>query len=434
MRCKRLAWVLILLIAILSSVVLAAPNQEEGWSAYREGRNDEAYEIFSELFKQDPADEQINYGLGMSALEKGKLSHALFAFERVLMLNPENQRARLELARTYYLMGQSELARENFEVVMASDPPEKVRESIQIFLDRIEQQSEKIRYSGYLELSGFYDDNVNYGPASRNIDTLLGDLRVSDESTPKEAWGAALSLAGSFARELDGGLDWMAIGGISGYQSWMDDAYRQEMRLGQAYAGLRRMARTWLWDITANVADMRYGHEHLLKICGLGTVWLYSPDPRSQWISRAGVDYRDFGESERDAWYYSFEETFRRFLGRRRHSVALTAGGIYDDTASDGYRNYGAKLRLSGEVNLPWHSEAYAYIQCRRLEYAHITYTSLQKEDRRDTQWRGRVGLNKQLSPHWSIDAYYQATDNESNFDLYDYDRNLLTVSSRYSF
>jgi tetratricopeptide (TPR) repeat protein len=436
MRFNRVTGLLLFvcLFVLASGGVLFAQEIADGWVAYDAGRYDEAYDIFSREFRENPGSEDANFGLGLSVLEKGKLSHAVFAFERVLMVNPENQRARLELARAYYLMGRFELARENFAVVLDSEPPPKVRENIEVFLEEIKEALKRTRLNGYINLSLFHDDNVNYGPLSKNIDTMIGDLAVAPESQPIKAWGVALSLEGSVSHDIGEKQGWLAVGSAGFYQNWIDTAYEQEVRIMQVNAGFRKLRRRWLLDILANAADMQYGHEHLLNICGLNTVWLYSPSSKLQWISTAGFDYRDFEDSSRDAPYYTLGETCRYFLGAARHSLALKVDALYDDTNSSAYRNYGASVRLSGELNIAWDIKGYAYAQYRRTEYKNIMYPALQRDERKDNQMQYKVGVKKVVSPHWFLNASYETTDNESNFDLYDFDRNLIVISSQYTF
>ncbi len=109
----------------------------------------------------------------MAALAVGKLSHAAFAFERVLQINPRNHRARLELARTYTAMERYTQAEQEFRYVLDAGPPERVQRNIETYLAWIHRRTRKWSGGGQLGLGVFYDDNVNFGPSSRLVDTLL---------------------------------------------------------------------------------------------------------------------------------------------------------------------------------------------------------------------------------------------------------------------
>mgnify|MGYP000919725675 CR=1 FL=1 len=161
-------------VLLISGACLAqaAPTPASGMKAYNAGDYDGAYDIFAALFRDDPRNVQVNYGLGLAAVAKGKLSHALFAFERVLEVEPDNMRARLETARIYFTLKQYELARSEFERVSADNPPANVQENIRLFLEAMDKAEKKGSFSIRLDLRAVYDDNLNFGPSSATVDTL----------------------------------------------------------------------------------------------------------------------------------------------------------------------------------------------------------------------------------------------------------------------
>ena len=44
------------------------------------------------------------------------------------------------------------------------------------------------------------------------------------------------------------------------------------------------------------------------------------------------------------------------------------------------------------------------------------------------------AGANWTIRQHWGVDLSYVKTDNHSTFDLYEYNRDVLTLSASYSF
>jgi hypothetical protein len=78
---------------------------------------------------------------------------------------PDNDRARLELARAYFVLGELVRAREEFETVLRHKPPPEVEATIDRFMDSIRSQETRYRTTAsfYAELGGGYDSNVNSG-------------------------------------------------------------------------------------------------------------------------------------------------------------------------------------------------------------------------------------------------------------------------------
>lgn len=71
---------------------------------YQQKQYDDAYQMALELEAEQGGDASFDFTFGMVALETQHFDRAVFAFERVLMLEPYNHRVRLELARTHYFL------------------------------------------------------------------------------------------------------------------------------------------------------------------------------------------------------------------------------------------------------------------------------------------------------------------------------------------
>ena len=66
-----------------------------------------------------------------------RLGVAVAAFHGILVERPDLVRVRLELARTFFLMGEDSLARRHFETVLAGDIPEPVAANVRRFLNAL---------------------------------------------------------------------------------------------------------------------------------------------------------------------------------------------------------------------------------------------------------------------------------------------------------
>ena len=71
----------------------------------------------------------FDYAFGIAAVRVGRPGRAIFALERVLWRQPKNHRARLELARAQFDLGNIGVARDEFRAVLEHDPPENVRKN-----------------------------------------------------------------------------------------------------------------------------------------------------------------------------------------------------------------------------------------------------------------------------------------------------------------
>ena len=106
------------------------------------GKPAEAYMLLEPFESERSGEVRFEYLLGVSALDSGKPDRAVQAFGRILAATPDFDGARLDMARAYYQLDDLPRAKAEFEAVLEHNPPEKVRATIQAYLDKIASQSQ----------------------------------------------------------------------------------------------------------------------------------------------------------------------------------------------------------------------------------------------------------------------------------------------------
>lgn len=408
----------------------AAPDRD-AWAAYESGNFTAAYQLFLQLFRDHPQDEHINFGLGLAAMKAGELSHSRFAFERVLSMTANNQRARLELGRTLAAMGLFDLAREEFEKVLLYNPPERVRTNIEEFLSQITRSSRSWTAEAQISAGGFYDDNINIGPSRSLIDTGVGRLEIDTLSLPESTGG--FSIGATAAGTYDIGLreGWMLTGGLNGNQTWLPESPDHELRYLHAQAGLRHSGARTILDLPLKAETLNYGHDPFVSIVGAEPMLLFAATPNWHHITQAGFEYRDYEEGDaRDGLTCRLSQTVKRFFGTARHSIALTAGGFREGAELDAYANEGPEASLTGELRPRSATTLYGLVAYRGATYRELLLPNLQSEPRSDHEFQFVAGVRQMLIKHWGVDLNYRHVNNHSNFDLYSYDRNIMSITT----
>ncbi|PTY37015.1 hypothetical protein BGP77_06950 [Saccharospirillum sp. MSK14-1] len=162
------------------------PVLEEFISMIRADQWEPARIMAPELLERFEGTPRFDFYYAQLLLHDGETREAIFALERVLILQPEQHRARLDLARAYYANNNLVRSRTEFNRVLATNPPPQVQANIQAFLDRI-TAIERARDRQFNLFAGFeagYDTNINGGG---NVDgqldpNLLGLTDLSEES------------------------------------------------------------------------------------------------------------------------------------------------------------------------------------------------------------------------------------------------------------
>ena len=118
---------------------------------------------------------------GMRYFHEEKFKEALNAYERVLIEDDNDQRARLELARTYMALGMYNLAYNEFQTVLKTNPPQEVVEKIEIFLEIIERAQSKTKLFVSFKIGGGYDTNIN---TKSSIDDQISYYKSETNNSP----------------------------------------------------------------------------------------------------------------------------------------------------------------------------------------------------------------------------------------------------------
>ena len=108
----RRACVLLIALALLTAGTARADAiTYEAAALLEAGDSQGAYDLLSPLEVDRAGDPRFDYLLGLAALETGRATEAVFAFERVLAVEPGNLLARADMARALAALNEMESAR-----------------------------------------------------------------------------------------------------------------------------------------------------------------------------------------------------------------------------------------------------------------------------------------------------------------------------------
>jgi tetratricopeptide (TPR) repeat protein len=164
----------------------------------------QAYALLAPLQSQRAGEPDYDYLLAVAALDSGKPAEAVFALERFLATNPDHGPARLELARAYFMMGETSSSRAEFESVKRRVPPDQVNAAIQSYLSAIDQFSAEAgtKFRAYVELGGGHDSNANSATTTNQIalPAFGGAIGILDPSSTRRSDNFLSAAAGVSTR------------------------------------------------------------------------------------------------------------------------------------------------------------------------------------------------------------------------------------------
>lgn len=156
------------------------------------GKAVEAYDMLSPLEERLAGNTDFDYLFGIAALESGHPVKASLAFERVIALRPDFVGARMDLGRAYVAIGNYLKARQEFTIVLRQpNPPPLVQTVASHYMALIEKRLSKKtnELSGWVEISGGYDSNVNYATEDAVIEVPAlqwAAITLSDDNIEKD--------------------------------------------------------------------------------------------------------------------------------------------------------------------------------------------------------------------------------------------------------
>lgn len=392
------------------------------------GHYQQAYELALPQLGQRAGESGFDFMFGMAAIESGQPQEALFAFERVLAAQPWDHRARLELARAHFMLGNFDQARRLFETVLATHPPQRVRDNIQRFLDQLDSRNQQRdrQFSASAELSFGMDSNINSATEVESVALpIIGQvLTLSETSREIADEFYELAVNASYLKLLrkDSGL--FAALSLSDHQNV---SYNQfDIRAtGATFGYIRKRGNDSLrlplqWQMV-EVARTRFRTS-----TGLGLEWSRSRPGAGQlalfgqWARQRHND----SEALRDADLLLAGAAWSLEAAALRSRLSVSAYFASEQAVDNQYdyfsRSYpGLRLAVQWQLQ-PQHGLELALARQSSGYGAVHPLFGLQREDgysQMSLAWRWSI------DSHWSAGLTLSSSRNDSNIEIYSYDR-----------
>jgi len=395
-----------------------------------------------ELGRKAPArlgDPSFDLVFGIAAVNAGHPSEGVLALERVLLLDPRNERARLELARGYFMMGEDARAREEFTTALAAGPSAATARVIAEYLVALRERESRYKPTvmGYAELGGGWDSNPRAGVDNPSITLpVLGDVTVADNglrvSDRTYQYGAGFRATAPM------------YGRTAAFVAGQAEAlrYREQDDFDQnLYAGSLGVLGQWgrqSWRAGASRGYQTLDRLPYRRTHGLFVDWGFAPDERN--ALSAGVQA---GKLSYEGANRVRDSDFAALAIGWRHGFAIAGkpvveGGvnigrernIFDDRQDLSRDIYGARLGIAASPFLDWSMNAAAQYQRSRYHEP----DAILQTTREDRYAAVDMGLAWNVTGGFSIRAEYTEAKNDSNLALYEYRRRTAILRGRYEF
>ncbi|MBI5040571.1 MAG: tetratricopeptide repeat protein [Gammaproteobacteria bacterium] len=428
---------IILLSVWLAQAAYAGTLDAEIQRLLQLGQPQAAWTLAQQNLPEHAGEPAFDFAAGLAALEAGQPQHAVMALERVLLVQPSFHRARLELARAYYQLGDYAAARREFQTVEAIGPPPNVRRRVESFLAEIQRREEdgRTQVTGYVELRPGWDSNVSSATADSTVDIpALGVVGLSADSRARSDRFLDKNAGVTLVRPLDKRRAVFADVAYRDRENVETQAYDTRsigLSAGMAWANEADRIRLPVQYQVLYLANQEYR-----RLAALGVEWSRDLDPRNQVLAfgqLGTIRYPDDATRDVDsllgggAWNHRYAE-----LPLLVSTSAYLGDEAARESAGDpnGRTYYGVRLGAQWS-GIPAHTP-YASLSWQHSGYDAVNPVFVRTRDEDFAELR--LGWDWQPQQRWNVTAEASFVDNGANIALYDYTRQQYAVGVRYQF
>lgn len=441
MQLRKLAGLLVASFFFSASVLAQDATLDRARQLIQARQPKAAFDLLSPLEQQRAGDPEYDYLLGLAAVDSGQLTRGVFALERVLAVRPEHARARAEIARAYFLMGENRAARQEFEAVRRDRPPAEVSAAIDRFLDALNRRERTRRgtdVTGFLEATLGHDDNVNAATAISSFAIpafggLVFDLTPASTKQSDDFWALAGGVSGRLALTDSLGL----VGAGSFEQRGNADLDQFDTGSVNASGGVSLRREADEFTLGAQFQTYAVDHNRFRDAAGLVGQWRRSfsqNDQLTAYVQRTRLTYPP--QSTRDADRTVLGAAWAHAFSGPRSPVIFA--GLYagkEDERGDNVPFFGHDLwgvRAGGQIGLTdrWLLSATLAYEDRKYGGPDPFFL----DTRHDKEAQLRIAAPYAFDRLWSVVPVVSYTDNRSNIVVNAYDRTIVSVSLRYDF
>lgn len=434
---RALGWAMAGAFALFAAGAWAAPADEVR-KLLEEGRSAEAYALGrahpEELGKAD-----FDFFYGVAAIDSGHAGEGVLALERYIVRFPANDRARLELARGYFVLGELVRAREEFDTVTSHNPPSDVQATIDRFVDSIRSQESRYKSStlAYVELGGGYDSNANSGVRDPIITVpTLGTVQLSNAGVATESPFGTLGAGVRASYPVAPGVALLGGAALEAKLHTDSDAQAFDQTVLLAYGGASWLRYKDLFRASASVSRLEVDGSAFRDSLALGGEWHRQVDELNTFSlfgQYARLEYPD--SPVRDSNFYGIGAGWRRaFVARLQPVLELQAlAGREQNDASprrdDLSRNlYTVRGAIATTPAPRWGASFGLAYTASRFREPDLLFGATREDD----YYGIELGASYRVSRALSVRAEYQHLDNRSNIALYEYQRDVVALRLRY--
>jgi len=409
----------------------SAATLKEAVGLMENGNLQEAYQLLVTGHDDKSSNPQEWFLLGLSAKKAGYLDKGIECFEKVIELSPDANRAKLELATLLFKKGDKGRTKQLLLDVKATNPAIEASNNIDRFLATVEATGERKNWRVRGSAGWMHDSNANAGPDSDFVTLFNLPFVLSKNAQESSDNAILLNLAVDHVRPISENFNWQSSISL-GSTDYNDLDNLDVLNLSISSGPTWLQNRKTIWSIPLSANRVKVGHQESYYSSSIGV----SPQVRyglsekvslSMAANLSDKHYHD--NSARDSISKSLSPSVSWQVLESTNvgfgaSYGVENSGI--DTVSSDYWSLNTSMfhsfnkDLSVSINASYTDAGY--------EEKEAAYDNKRKDK------TVRLGVNfiyniAEIGSELVLSS--SLTNNDSNIDTYEYDRNQISLSLR---
>ena len=400
------------------------------------GQARQAYDMMEPHEVQRAGDPDFDTVFGIAANQSGEYARAVLALERVTIVQPGNTRARAELGRAMFAVGDSSSARTLLQQAKAQGAPAEAALSIDQFLRAIDvaEAYASSSFKAYVEGGIGHDSNISNGPGNPNVAVPnIGGVVLNANAVKRDATFVSLAAGASGRYVLDSRWSIVGSAALNKRINRNESTFNNDQL--NLLGGVSYRVDRQEFTVAAVYEDYNLNGSTARTQRGLIGEWAYRIDNLRE--AGAYVQYSRLhypSQPLRDAHRAVVGGSYAQRLG----SDLLAWGGLYvgnEDESATGVAHLGHSLvglRAGMQKSFRDDLSGFVALNFERRSYGGQDPIFLVK--RRDNQGTIALGLNWVPAKSWRITPQLSHIRNNSRIVINDYDRTQFSVTARKEF
>ena len=394
---------------------------------------------FEQLFKavkQNPDNLDINFEYASLAMKLGKYDEAIASYERMLIIKPDLQRVKLDMAIAYMKASQPLEAKKIFEEVMASDPPAQVQDNIQVMLSQIDKAVKRHRFSGTVGFGFNSDSNANSAPGSGEV-SIVGlnfALDESGRSASDDHMFSVLSLNHQYLMEVGQKDFWKSTFSVyKTKQSSMRnlDLTAYSFKTGPSFVLSPRLR----LGLTAGYSDVNLADQDYLRTNSYEIATDYLVTPKVKFNATVTREQRRYQNAPEATTYadrsgYAFQESLGLTVAATKKDI-INANLMFrqESTAKRYNDNSQKRVRIGYTRILPKDMMINTHVTFRKSQYKEVDPVVDPNKIRSEVERSYGITLAKKLTKKDTVSVGYQYKDITAEIPNYDYENERVSIN-----